>query len=147
MKSYHYALIAIALIAAYFIFRKKEDSELSYIPPKSNPSKDSLLDGIKDAATGKDKGSNIVSINDGPKPTNPTFGTMQRPPTQSMSFVSRQTVSMDGKSPQTIPSPSTDYVRWQYGTVDGNCAKRKKYYGSEASSYPGGVHYGPWQPC
>lgn len=130
MKSYHYALIAIALIAAYFIFRKKDDTQLNFIP-RIPPSKTDLMDGIADKVN-DDKNVN---------------GNGSQPIMQSMSFRSRQTVSMDGKSPQTIPSPSTDYVRWQYGTVNGNCAKRKKYYGSEASSYPGGVHYGPWQPC
>jgi hypothetical protein len=44
-----------------------------------------------------------------------------------------------------IPSPVTEYVRWQYATQEGNCVRRKIAYGSEVGGGP--IAISDFEPC
>jgi hypothetical protein len=44
-----------------------------------------------------------------------------------------------------IPSPVTEYVRWQYATQNGECVRRKVAYGSEVGGGP--IFLTVFEPC
>ena len=139
----------------------KLDNQIIYdssqaLPLKLNPNTGRIIIDFSLTRTGETTGfvmGKSIIIDSSGEVTQPGFGNISDinwEEDQIIEITGQNSVSSSGQITLqggrfNIPSPVTEYVRWQYATQNGNCVRRKLAYGSEVGGGP--IIISEFEPC